>query len=93
MKINRFQGWPEQALAQIMFTNEQPGFDVCQEYWVLTKTSILLGSVGLAGDQSRTKPEVDTIHDPAAAHAFQARPRISGCCPALAINSQAAWGR
>lgn len=78
VKSNWFQGWPEQALAQIMFTNEQPGFDVCQEYWVLTKTSILLGSVGLAGDQSlhETGGLADTIYDPAAAHAFEARPRI-----------------
>jgi hypothetical protein len=73
-----FQGWPKRALAQIVYANIQPGFDVCDQYWVLSKTSILLGTAGLAGDKSLsgTGELTDTIYDPVAAHAFEARPRI-----------------
>ena len=78
VKSNLFQGWPKQALAQIVYANVQPGFDVCEQYWVLRKTSILLGAVGLAGDESLrgTGGMAGTIYDPAAVHAFEARPRI-----------------
>ena len=78
VKSNWFQGWPKQALAQILYANVQPGFDVCDQYWVLTKTSILLGTAGLARDNSLrgTGELADTIYDPAAAHAFEARPWI-----------------
>src|ERR1017187_9224693 len=78
VKSNLFQGWPKQALAQIVYANVQPGFDVCEQYWVLTKTSILLGAVGRVGDESLrgTGGMAGTIYDPAAVHAFEARPRI-----------------
>lgn len=78
VKSNWFQGWPKESLAQIMYSNVQPGFDVCEQYWVLRKTSILLGAVGLAGDESLRKSAglAGTIYDPAAAHAFEARPRV-----------------
>ena len=78
VKSNLFQGWPKKALAQIVYSNVQPGFDVCEQYWVLRKTSILLGAVGGAGDGSlRLNGRLaGTIYDPSKAHAFEVRPRI-----------------
>jgi glycosyltransferase involved in cell wall biosynthesis len=78
VKSNLFQGWPRQALAQIVYANVQPGFDVCEAYWALTKTSILLGAAGLARDESLRGAGgvAGTIFDPAEAHVFEARPRI-----------------
>jgi hypothetical protein len=49
VKSSWFQGWPKEALAQIVYSNVQPGFDVCERYWVLRKTDILLGAVGMGG--------------------------------------------
>src|ERR1039457_6325133 len=80
VKSNLFQGWPKQALAQIVYANVQPGFHVCEQYWVLTKTSILLGAVGRVGDESlrRTGGMAGAVYDPAAGHAVEARARIGG---------------
>jgi glycosyltransferase involved in cell wall biosynthesis len=94
VKSNWFQGWPKEALAQIMYSNIQPGFDVCEQYWVLRKTSILLGAVGLAGDESLrgTEELAGTIYDPAAAHAFEARPRIERMLSGLSSSIRSPLG-
>ncbi len=78
VKSNLFQGWPREGLAQIVYANVQPGFDVCEAYWALTKTSIVLGAVGLARDESLrgTAALPGTMFDPLEAHAFEARPGI-----------------
>ena len=41
-----FQGWPKSRLAQIDYSNIQPGLDVCERYWRLKKINILKGLVG-----------------------------------------------
>ena len=94
VKSNWFQGWPKEALAQIMYSNVQPGFDVCEQYWVLTKTSILLGAVGHAGDESLrgTGGLAGTIYDPVAAHAFEARPRIERMLSGLSSSIRSPLG-
>lgn len=77
VKSNLFQGWPANALAQIMYANVQPGFDVCERYWTLGKTSILLGALGFPPEKAlRGSPrEGDgTIYDPKRAHTFESRP-------------------
>lgn len=94
VKSNLFQGWPKQALAQIVYANVQPGFDVCDQYWMLTKTSILLGAAGLARDNSLrgTGGLSGTIYDPAAAHAFEARPRIERMLSGLSSSIRTPLG-
>ena len=62
LKSVLFEGWPKDSLAQIMYSNGQPGFDVCNRYWTLGKTSILLGALGLDGTYY-----VCSAFDPAAA--------------------------
>lgn len=78
MKSNLFDGWPKSALAQIGYSNVQPGFDVCEHYWPLRKTSILLASLGFARDASIEVPHdlAGSIYDPEAAPSFESRPRI-----------------
>lgn len=79
VKSSWFQGWPKEALAQIVYSNVQPGFDVCERYWVLRKTDILLGAVGMGGGgRPLVRPGAlnETVFDPAAAYAYEARPRI-----------------
>lgn len=94
VKSNWFQGWPKDALAQIVYSNVQPGFDVCDQYWVLRKTSILLGAVGLAGEESLcgTRELAGTIYDPATAHAFEARPRIERMLSGLSSSIRTPLG-
>jgi glycosyltransferase involved in cell wall biosynthesis len=77
VKSNLFQGWPKSGLAQIMYANVQPGFDVCERYWTLRKTSILLGAIGVAPDSALCRSAgqcAGTIYDPERAHTFESRP-------------------
>ena len=94
VKSSWFQGWPKEALAQIVYSNVQPGFDVCEQYWILRKISILLGAVGIAGEKSLCLPGSlpGTIYDPAAAHAFEARPRIEQMLAGLSSSLRTPLG-
>ena len=79
VKSNLFQGWPKSALAQVMYSNIQPGFDVCEQYWMLRKTAILRGAIGLeASDAVRLTAGgcIGTPYDPEHAHTFESRPRL-----------------
>ncbi len=79
VKSNLFQGWPKDSLAQIMYANLQPGFDVCEQYWALRKTEIIAGAFGFPADASlRGSAEacVGSIYDPAAPHSFESRPLV-----------------
>ena len=78
VKSNLFQGWPKESLAQIVYSNVQPGFDVCERYWALTKTSVLLGALGIQRRAATPGPldTTGTLYDPAAADAYESRPWI-----------------
>jgi len=43
-----FSGWPKARLREILYSNVQPGFDVCNQYWNLSKSAVLLGAFGRA---------------------------------------------
>jgi glycosyltransferase involved in cell wall biosynthesis len=43
-----FSGWPKARLREILYSNIRPGFDVCGQYWNLSKTGVLLGALGRA---------------------------------------------
>ena len=76
-KSNLFQGWPKQSLAQIMYSNVQPGFDVCNQYWQLGKTAILLGALGFPSEKALGLAAMEAtggLYDPERAYAFEARP-------------------
>jgi glycosyltransferase involved in cell wall biosynthesis len=78
VKSNLFQGWPKDSLAQIVYSNLQPDFDVCERYWALTKTSVLLGALGIQRRAATPGPldTTGTLYDPAAADAYESRPWI-----------------
>ncbi len=46
-KSNLFFGWPKEKLLQIHCSNIQPGFDVCEHHWNLTKWDIIKGIIGI----------------------------------------------
>jgi len=48
VKSQLFSGWPKTRLRQILYSNMEPGFDVCGQYWQLSKTGVLLGALGRA---------------------------------------------
>lgn len=76
VKSNLFLGWPKDSLAQIMYSNTQPAFDVCARYWVLSKTSIIRDLVSASHDHSlngSTLKITDTAYNPALAHNFESR--------------------
>ncbi|MGP8106598.1 MAG: hypothetical protein ACLQLE_11990 [Desulfobaccales bacterium] len=61
VKSNLFQGWPKSRLAQIDYSNDQPGFDVCDRYWRLKKTDILKGLFGKAPYAAWSLAEKDLL--------------------------------
>jgi glycosyltransferase involved in cell wall biosynthesis len=79
LKSSLFEGWPKDRLAAVDYSNIQPGFDVCEQYWRLTKTDILRGVVGLspgAGAIDRPRNLEGSPFDPAEAFRYEARPEI-----------------
>src|ERR1039458_7735347 len=68
VKSNLFQGWPKDSLAQIVYSNVQPHFDVCERYWALTKTTVLLSALGIQRQAAIPVPldPIGTMYDPAA---------------------------
>jgi glycosyltransferase involved in cell wall biosynthesis len=46
---NFFEGWPQDRLATVGFTqNLRPDFDVCSRYWLVTRSSVVKGLLGKA---------------------------------------------
>jgi glycosyltransferase involved in cell wall biosynthesis len=74
-----FEGWPKDRLAAVDYSNMQPGFDVCEQYWRITKTDILRGLIGLsprAGPIAKPAKLEGSPFDPVSAFRFEARPEI-----------------
>ena len=70
-----FCGWPKARLRQILCSNIQPGFDVCGQYWLLSKAGVLLGALGRA--PGRAHCEVVDSGKPIAIHEpYESRPGI-----------------
>jgi glycosyltransferase involved in cell wall biosynthesis len=78
VKSALFQGWPEDRLAQIDYSNIEPGFDVCRRYWKLTKTDILKSLVGPGPRAELTAPAAlaGASADAAPAYGFEGRPAL-----------------
>lgn len=70
-----FAGWPKERLCQIMFDNGEPWFDVCERYWLISKTDVLLGTCGCAPGKMQCEiTRSDTISEPGTV--YENRPRV-----------------
>ena len=77
LKSNLFQGWPKSHLAQIDYSNIQPGFDVCERYWRLKKTGILQGLLGKAPNAALSSAGQDlTVGNTSKESEYDDRPQI-----------------
>jgi hypothetical protein len=78
VKSNLFQGWPKERLAQVDYSNMQPGFDVCERYWRLRKLDIVKGVFGVTSLAELPTPQKVTsnIYDPSLAFLYEDRPNI-----------------
>ena len=88
VKSNLFQGWPKSHLAQVDYSNIEPGFDVCDNYWRLRKADVLKGLVGRAPDASlffnRGTPV--TVAIPARKNGYEDRPSIERSFSFLSVQ-------
>jgi hypothetical protein len=57
VKSNLFEGWPKDCLAQVDYSNIQPGFDVCERYWRLRKLEIVKGMFGFVTSGELPTPQ------------------------------------
>ena len=95
LKSSLFDGWPKNKLASIDYSNMQPGFDVCNRYWRLTKTDILRGLIGLeasAGPVCEPTTLEGSAFDPANAFRYEERPRIEQRFSFLSANVRTCIG-
>jgi len=79
LKSTLFEGWPPDRLAAIDYSNQQPGFDVCERYWRLTKTDIVRALCALppiAGVMAKPRKLAGSAFDPALAFQYEGRPRL-----------------
>ncbi len=78
VKSNLFQGWPKERLAQIDYSNIQPGFDVCEHYWVLRKLDIIKGFIGFPPVAKLLIPQKlsTNIYNPENTETYDNRPII-----------------
>lgn len=95
LKSSMFEGWPKDCLAAVDYSNMQPGFDVCEQYWKLTKTDILRALVGLrpsAGPIGKPQELDGSLFDPAEAFRYEDRPRIEQRLSFLDVNVRTCFG-
>ena len=95
LKSSMFEGWPKDRLAAIDYSNMQPGFDVCDQYWRLTKTDIMRGLVGLsptAGPLAKPPNVEGSPFDPAVAFKYEGRPLIEQQLSFLSANLRTSIG-
>lgn len=78
MKSRLFSGWPKDRLAQIVYSSAQPSFDVCEHYWLISKTGILEGLLGrnLRPLIESLPPQAGTSTTPTELFHYDSRPRI-----------------
>jgi hypothetical protein len=78
VKSNLFEGWPKERLAQVDYSNMQPGFDVCERYWRLRKLDIVKSMFGLVATGELPMPQqvTGTIYNPDYAFEYEDRPRV-----------------
>ncbi len=78
VKSNLFEGWPKECLAQMDYSNMQPGFDVCERYWRLRKLDILKGMLGFvtSGELPTPQQVTSTIYNPDYAFEYEDRPKV-----------------
>jgi len=76
LKSTLFEGWPKDRLASVDYSNLQPGFDVCEQYWRLTKTDIVRALCALrptAGPIAKPREMAGSMFDPALAFQYEGR--------------------
>lgn len=78
VKSNLFEGWPKERLAQVDYSNMQPGFDVCERYWRLRKLDIVKGMIGYsaAGELPTPQQVTSTLYHQDHAFEYEDRPKI-----------------
>ena len=78
LKSRLFGGWPKDRLAQIVYSNVQPSFDVCERYWRLSKLDILKGLLGRSSRSviERIPPRQEVFTKPTSVFEYDSRPRI-----------------
>lgn len=61
VKSQLFAGWPKDRLCQITYSDLEAGFDVCDRYWRLSETGVLLSALGHPPSRMRSELTRDQI--------------------------------
>lgn len=87
IKSNLFQGWPKDRLAQIDYSNIEPGFDVCSRYWNLKKLDILKALIGVSNySGARAPSNKERDHQAVKDVEYENRPVIERKLSILPLN-------
>ena len=78
LKSRLFRGWPKDRLAQIVYSNTQPSFDVCEHHWRLSKLGIVKGLLGRSSPSiiEGIPPSPGALTAPASVFEYDSRARI-----------------